>query len=219
MNNDRIERYFGLMRYLSGMHMVLDTSSFCQNARAYLLWTTSDLCKNKDGSHNKLLCKSFFEEAQKLTDSCEKIETDKLFINSHKLAALKYEDILECKKYDFIPHMSGHAAKRYFENNRLKCKSCYSAVAHGPNMIYEEKIFLECSISHMNIRDNGGLHWPKEDEIHLCGTVISILKKMLMNGRAMNLLHESSVSSRAGVMTLKKIIDEIIKNKSCWIKN
>ena len=68
MNNNRIERYFGLMRYLSGMHMTLDISSFCKNVRTHLLWTISELCKNKDGSHKNLLYKSFFEEAQKLTD-------------------------------------------------------------------------------------------------------------------------------------------------------
>ena len=57
-------------------------------------------CQNhakNNGSHNKLLCKSFFEEAQKLTESYEKMEVDKLFMNLQQLAALKYDDILENK--------------------------------------------------------------------------------------------------------------------------
>ena len=104
MSNDRIERHFGLMRFLSGMHMALDMISFCQNERAHSLWTMSELCKNKDGSHSKSLWNSFFKEAQKLTDSCEKIEVDELFINSQKLSALKCYDILECEKSDVVPH-------------------------------------------------------------------------------------------------------------------
>ena len=74
------------MRYLSEMHMALDISSFCQNARTYLLWTISELYKNKDGSHKKLLCKSFFEEVQKLTDLHENKEVEKLFMNLQQLA-------------------------------------------------------------------------------------------------------------------------------------
>ena len=57
----------------------------------------------------------------------------------------------------------------------------------------------------------------KEDAIHLCGNVASLLKNM--NERAIDLLHESLASSRVGMLTLRKIIDERIKNKSCCVTN
>ena len=41
--------------------------------------------------------------------------------------------------------------------------------------------------------ENGGLHWLKEDAIHLCGIVISLFK-LLMNERLMNLLHKHNDS-------------------------
>ena len=81
VSNNRIERYFSFMRYLSGMHMALDIISFCQNAHTHLLQTISELCKNTDRSYSKLLCKSYFEEVKKLTNYHEKTEVDKIFIN------------------------------------------------------------------------------------------------------------------------------------------
>ena len=74
-------------------------------------------------------------------------------------------------------------------------------------------------MSHMNLRDNGGLHWPKEDVAHLCGIATILFKKILSNERAMNLLCESSFSSRVGAMALRNIVNERVKKNSCWIKH
>ena len=52
--------YFGFMRFLSGMHSLLDIASFYQNSRTNLLTAISQLCKETDRSHNKIECIKFF---------------------------------------------------------------------------------------------------------------------------------------------------------------
>ena len=112
-----------------------------------MLWTLSELYKNVDKSRKK-----------KLTNYHEKTEVDKLFINLQHLTALSYEDLLQYKKSDIILYIFSYTARQLFQNNRLKCNSYCSTVTHGLNMIDDNKIFLEYSSSHMNLRDNRGLY-------------------------------------------------------------
>ena len=82
ISDDRIEKYFSLMRCLAGMRMKLNINRFCQNVRTHFLRSKSESYKKKDESQNKLLCESFYAEARKLNDLNEKNEVGKLFKKS-----------------------------------------------------------------------------------------------------------------------------------------
>ena len=70
-NNDPIEHRFSLNRNLSGHHLALDVSTFSNNERMSLLRLVSVSCANIDGSHNKLLNKSFFEVVHSMINQYE----------------------------------------------------------------------------------------------------------------------------------------------------
>ena len=72
-NNDPIEYLFSLNIFLGGNHLALDVSTFANNERTLLLHLVSDLCAYTDGSHNKLLHKSFFEDVHSMIDQSERV--------------------------------------------------------------------------------------------------------------------------------------------------
>ena len=43
------------------------------------------------------------------------------------------------------------------KNNNTRCKSCTKSVTYGPRIDEETDVFLECTISGMELRDHGGL--------------------------------------------------------------
>ena len=72
-----IEHRFSVDRYLSGNHLALDVSTFAYDERALLLNLVSYPYENVDGSHNNILCESFFDEVQSMVKTSEAIEVIK----------------------------------------------------------------------------------------------------------------------------------------------
>ena len=71
-NNDPIEHLFSLNRHLDMHHLALDVSTFSNSERTSLLRLVCDLCTNVDVSYNKLLYKSFFEDAHSMINQSER---------------------------------------------------------------------------------------------------------------------------------------------------
>ena len=78
MTNDPIELYFSLNRYLGGYDLALNISTSACNKRTLLLNLVTKLCKNNDKSYNKILCKLFFNNTQKIITILETNEINRL---------------------------------------------------------------------------------------------------------------------------------------------
>ena len=76
-----------------------------------------------------------------------------------------------------------------------------------PHVDEETKIFLEHNTSHMELRKHGSLQLTKESAVSLCGMVVSLFQTIVSNKCLIDELRQSIASSRAGLMTLWKIVD------------
>ena len=64
--NDPIEHLFSVTMCLGSHHLALYVSEFSCNERTSILCVISQSFSNQDGSHNKILRKSFFKEGQSM---------------------------------------------------------------------------------------------------------------------------------------------------------
>ena len=71
-NDDPNEHRFSLNVCLAGYHLALDVSTHTHNERALLLRLVSNSCTNTDGSHNKVLLKSCFEDVRSMMHQSER---------------------------------------------------------------------------------------------------------------------------------------------------
>ena len=75
-----------------------------------------------------------------------------------------------------------------------------------------------CNISYLNERDKVGLTWPNESVVALSDLVLSVFENMLSSECNMKLLMQSASSSRVGLRTLRRIVEEKV-SKCDAIKN
>ena len=72
-NNDPLEDRLSTNRYIGGKHLASYVPTFICNDRALVLRLISQLFTNPDGSHNKLLCKSFFLDTHSMLETSERL--------------------------------------------------------------------------------------------------------------------------------------------------
>ena len=207
-NNDRIEKYFCFMRYLSGMHLALDITSFCQNARTDLFRTISRLCMNKDGSHSKIAMRDFFADVLSMINSNENELINELHGKLRNLIGIPNDLACSSLKSPILPYVSGYAVTKFMKNCAVKCKACLSLLSMGINIADEIKEMLTYNVLYINERDKTGLTWPTESVVILSGVIFSIFNDVLSSENVMKLLMQSASSSRVGIRTLRRIVSE-----------
>ena len=73
-------------------------------------------------------------------------------------------------------------------------------------------MILEYGTLLMKTRDQGGLAWPKNDVVALCGIVVTTFSNLISNNDLMNAFRASSTSSRVGLKATRDMIDLKINN-------
>ena len=102
--------------------------------------------------------------------------------------------------------------KKLVKNNLKGCEKCHAFFAYGKNISDDEKIMLEYNTKFMNIRNEGGLIWPKNNVNTLCGIVVTTFSNLLKDSKLMSYFNESATSSRVGLQVLQCMIESKIQN-------
>ena len=207
-NNNRIEKHFCFMRCLSGMHLALDITIFCQNARTDLFRTMSRLCMNDNGSHSKVAMKYFFKDVLTTIN----LEEESLIDDSHQklsiLVTLPSNLLSSSMKNPMLPYVSGHTVTKVIKNKNVKCDTYREAISIGIHISDALKELVTHNILCTNERDKVGLTWPSENVIILSAIVFSIFETISSSKNGMKLLMESTSSSRVGLRTIRRIISK-----------
>ena len=126
IKNDPIESWFSLIRHLSGNHLVLDEPTFAYTEQILLLTLVSQLCTNVDGSHNKVLHTSFFDDVHSTIESTEKVEVNIKKYIWLELSTLCLKDSLINKILinQITPFIFGYGLEKILKRAPITC-ACY----------------------------------------------------------------------------------------------
>ena len=132
ISNDPIEHRFSMNACLSGNYLALDASTFAYDERTLLLKLVSHLCENVDASHNKILCKSFFNGTQSIVKKSEAIEVIKWrqkwsYLTTVCSDMVKINEILD---HNITPHIDGLGIKKLIDRTPVKCQVCLNKLTH-----------------------------------------------------------------------------------------
>lgn len=141
--------------------MSLDAASYCQNERTLLLQLISDLCKNDNNSHNKKLRKSFFEDVKVSKRNLETSLTSTLQNKWSSMITINNEMRLLILKNKKMPCIAGYGLKKLFFKTKIECSFCTNFLLIGRGIITEQEMLIEYDISYLNLRNKGGLSYPK----------------------------------------------------------
>ena len=201
-------------RYLSGNHLALDVSSFACNERTLSLSLTSNLCPNSDGSHNKMLHNSFFDEVQSMIKQIEALEINKWKEKWSDLAnmisdATKINDILNHK---ILPHIAGWGVSTLFKRTPVACKACVNKLTYGIGEVLHFSKYgtMPCNVECIAMRDEDGLRWPSKIIAILTGVIIKVFQRFLDCENCTNDYCISCSSSRVCLLTLKGIMHNVM---------
>ena len=103
-----------------------------------------------------------------------------------------------------MPCTSGYILKKMLDRNKFECSEFAKCFSYGKNICDEEKIYQEWNISYLNLRENGGLMWPKLNAVMLFGLVLNALYNILNNEEIMNDFSESTTSSSIGLKAARR---------------
>ena len=92
----------------------------------------------------------------------------------------------------------------------IKCHECLNKLGHTLDHAVKNRI--QCNISHIDLRDEGGLTWPSKIEVLICGIVINIFERFLNSDSLKNDYFASCSSSRVALLTFKEMVQEVISN-------
>ena len=197
-------------------HLALDVSTFLHNQHTLLLNAISELCTNVDGSHNKMLYKSFFSEVHSMMKILERGEIQRLKLKLSVLNNMQLDDnlIKNILSNEIIPYIAGFGLKKLLNRIDLKCLTCSNKIIYGCNLSNARINELPYNTTYIKLRDNGGLIWPSRIIVLLTGLNIKIFETFINSENMMNEYYLASSSSCTMLATLKEIIWDIV-SKSC----
>ena len=82
-----------------------------------------DLCANKDGGHNKILYKSFFDNVQKMIKSSETKEINALLSKWQDLRTIcsNKDQITKIINHKITPHIASYGLMKLMKRMPIKC--------------------------------------------------------------------------------------------------
>ena len=158
-NNDPIEKWFSLNRYLSSNHLTLDVSSFAHNERTLFINLLSRLCCNPNNSYNKEKYNNFFEDVQSMSELSNRAEVNSLKLKLQDLTNMSFnKKLTESILYnEIILHIAGFSLKKLFYKSYPHCNMCKNKLAYGYNISHKRKKSMPHNILFMNLRNKGDL--------------------------------------------------------------
>ena len=161
-------------RYLSGNHLTLDASAFLHDERALLLNLLSKICENPDGSHNKILCKSFFVKFPSVLEKSERDEISNLNIKWNYFNNMTFNsriiDRILCNEH--VPCAAGFGLKRLFISTFIKHNACCNDLMCGCNLDRIRRSLMSRNSSCAQFRGKEGLAWPHKIAVSLSGLIL-----------------------------------------------
>ena len=91
------------------------------------------LCENPDRSHNKCLCKSFFDEVQSMMKTLERKESDIVKLKWDNLSnmVLNGIQINSTLCHNMLTCIAGYGLKKLFNRRNSKCHKCSNKLMQG----------------------------------------------------------------------------------------
>ena len=126
----------------------------------------------------------------------------------------------ECQKqgaiaHTFLQHSSLRVRvlrKKITKNKIGECEECIEKISCGTNLNEDEKTCLECNIHFMNVRDEGGLMWPKMNAVALCGIAITTFQAIMNDEKIMLDSQSSTTPIRVGLKATRDLLHEKTHN-------
>ena len=100
----------------------------------------------------------------------------------------------------------------------IKCIKCLNTVSHRWNMTNDDKLFMECNILHMELRDEGGLIFLLKVVVIIHRIIKIIFEESFQIETLLNDYYHSYSSSQVVLITLKQILLNIIKDSTIFIE-
>lgn len=114
-----------------------------------------------------------------------------------------------------MPCIAAYGVKKLINRMPIKCIECLNTVSHGWNIANNDKLFVEHNISHIELRDDGGLIWPSKIIIIVRGIIKTIFERFLQSETLLNDYHHCS-SSCVALITLKQMLLDMIKDSTMF---
>ena len=209
ISNEPIEKS-SVNRRLSRNHLALDVPSLAYGECALLLNLASNLCESADGSHNGILCNSFFDEVQSMMKASEVIETSKWKDKWSDLTTAcsdnaKVNDALTRKA---TPHVAGWDTKNLMKRAHVARKVRLNKLTCGlgRELHAMTKKRVSHGAKHVDARGEGSLRWPSKIIAMLTGTMTKSFERFFNCEDCSNDCFVSCPSSRVASLTLKWVV-------------